>query len=82
MTTTDQPARVSAADIVSLLHDMATLTSETPLRMQPAWYERKARLLSQIAASLDTAEAYLAASEAWHQCGQLVSRIHAQEDRP
>jgi len=77
MTTTDQPARVSAADIAALLRDMAALRPDTPLAEQLAWHERKARLLSQIAASLDTAEAYLAASEAWHQCGQLARGIQA-----
>jgi hypothetical protein len=81
MTTTDQPAHVGAADIAALLRDMAALTPETPLRMQLAWHERKARLLSQIAAAIDTADAYLAASEAWHQCSQLARRIHAQEDQ-
>jgi hypothetical protein len=81
MTTTNQPSRVSSADIVSLLSDMTALTPETPIREQLAWHERKARLLNQIAAALDTSEAYLAASEAWHQCGQLARHIQSQEDQ-
>jgi hypothetical protein len=81
MTTTDQPSRVSPADIVSPLRDMAALRPDTPLAEQLAWHERKAQLLSQIAAGLDTAEAYLAASDAWHQCGQLARCIRSQEDQ-
>jgi hypothetical protein len=77
MTTTDQPARVIAA----LLRDMAALRPDTPLAEQMAWHERIARPVSQIAASLDTPDAYLAASQAWHQCGQLARRIHPREDR-
>ena len=81
MTTTNQPSRVTSADIVSLLRDMTALTPDTPLPEQLAWHERKARLLNQIAAALDTSDAYLAASEAWHQCGQLARRIQSQEDQ-
>jgi hypothetical protein len=81
MTTTDQPSRVTPADIVSLLRDMAALGPDTPLAEQQPWHERKALLLSQIAMSLDTAEAHLAASDAWHQCGQLARRIQSQKDQ-
>lgn len=78
---TDQPARVTPADITALLREMSALTPDTPLADQLAWHQRKARLLNQIAASLDTRTAYLAAAEAWHQCGQLARKLYAQEDR-
>lgn len=78
----EQPARVVAADITALLRDMPGIKSETSLADQLAWHERKARLLNQIAASLDTPEAYQVAAEAWHQCGQLARQLYAREDQP
>lgn len=77
----EQPARVTPADITALLRDMAGITPDTPLTDQLAWHERKARLLNQIAASLDTPEAYQVAAEAWHQCGQLARNLYAEEDQ-
>ncbi len=71
----EQPASVTPADITALLRDMAAITPDTPLADQLAWHERKARLLNQLAASLDSPAAYQVAAEAWHQCGQLAQAL-------
>ena len=78
---TDQPARVTSADIAAVLRGMVGLTPDTPLADWLAWHECKARLLSQIAASVDTSAAYLAAAEAWHEAGQLARKLYAEGAR-
>jgi hypothetical protein len=45
---------------------------------QIAYHERKARLLSAIAADLDTAEAHLVAADAWHYTRQLAAHRSQQ----
>lgn len=79
---TDQPARVSHADVTALLAEMANLPPDAPLAERLAWHERKARLLSRIAATVDTSEAYGEAAAAWHQCGRLSRQLYAQKDQP
>jgi hypothetical protein len=69
---TDQPARVTPAEISALLDQARGLTRESPLADQIAYHERKASLLSRIAAHLDTAEAHQAAAAAWHHVGLLA----------
>ena len=79
---TDQPARVTPAEISALLDQARGLTRESPLADQIAYYERKARLLSRIAASVDTAEAHQVAADAWHYAGQLARQRDAEEAAP
>jgi hypothetical protein len=79
---TDQPARVTPGEISALLDQARGLTRESPLADQIAYHERKALLLSRIAAHLDTAEAHRVAAEAWHYAGQLARQRGQQEVRP
>ena len=69
---TDQPSRVTPAEISALLDQARGLTRDSPLAEQIAYHERKAALLSRIAASLDTAEAHAVAADAWHHVGDLA----------
>ena len=61
-----QPSRVTPAEISALLDTARNLSADAPLAERLAYHERKARLLSRVAADLDTADAHLAAAEAWH----------------
>jgi hypothetical protein len=79
---TDQPARVTPGEISALLDQARGLTRESPLADQIAYHERKALLLSRIAAHLDTAEAHQIAADARHYAGQLARQRDAQEVRP
>ena len=69
---TDQPSRVTPAEISTLLDQARTLTPDTPLDEQISYHERKAHLLSRIAATLDTADAQAVAADAWHYVGDLA----------
>jgi hypothetical protein len=69
---TDQPARVTPAEISALLDQARALTRDAALADQIAYHERKALLLSRIAASLDTPEAHQVAADAWHYVGTLA----------
>ena len=71
---TPQPARVTPAEISALLDHARQLSPATPLDEQIAYHQRKASLLSRVAADLDTAEAHLVAAEAWHQVRTLAAR--------
>ena len=72
---TDQPSRVTPAEISALLDHARQLTgSAASLEEQIAYHQRKANLLSRVAADLDTAEAHLVAAEAWHQVRTLAAR--------
>jgi hypothetical protein len=79
---TDQPARVTPAEISELLDQARGLTRESPLADQIAYHESKATLLSRIAAHLDTPEAHQVAADAWHFAGILARQRDAQEVRP
>jgi hypothetical protein len=80
---TGQPARVTPAEIADLLDQARRLIAEdVSLAEQIAYHERKALLLSRIAATLDTAEAYRVAADAWHYAGQLARQRDAQEAVP
>jgi hypothetical protein len=72
---TDQPSRVTPAEISDLLRDMAGLSHDTPLGEQIAWHERKAALLSRIAADLGTPAAHAAAAEARNQLAALAAPL-------
>jgi hypothetical protein len=69
---TDQPARVTPAEISELLDQACGLTRESSLADQIVYHERKASLLSRIAATLDTPEAHQVAADARHYAGQLA----------
>lgn len=73
---TGQPSRVTPAEISALLDAARNLHTDAPLAEQMAYHERKARLLSRVAADLDTADAHLTAAEAWHQARDLAARQH------
>jgi len=79
---TDQPSRVTPGEISALLDQARGLTRESPLADQIAYHERKALLLSRIAAHLDTAEAHQVAADAWHYAGQLARQRDQQEAVP
>jgi len=75
---TDQPARVTPGEISDLLDHARQLTSAgASLEEQIAYHERKASLLSRVAADLDTAEAHQVAADAWHYLGSLHRRADA-----
>jgi hypothetical protein len=70
---TDQPSRVTPAEISALLDQACRLsTGDASLAEQIAYHERKASLLSRIAATLDTAEAHQVAADAWNCVGTLA----------
>jgi hypothetical protein len=75
---TDQPARVTPAEISDLLRSMAGLSPGTPSGEQIAWHERKAALLSRIAADLDTPAAHAAAAEARDQLAGLAAQLRSK----
>jgi hypothetical protein len=79
---TDQPARVTPGEISNLLDQARGLTRESPVADQIAYHERKACLLSRIAAHLDTTEAHQVAADAWHYVGQLALQRDLLEVRP
>ena len=62
---TDQPARVSPGEISAFLDQLRAITPDTLLAERIRFFERKAALLSRVAASLDTAEAHQVAADAW-----------------
>ena len=74
---TDQPSRVTPAEISALLRDLSGLTHDTPLGERIAWHERKAALLSRIAADMNTPEAHAVAAEAWDQLAGLAAELRA-----
>jgi hypothetical protein len=76
---TDQPSRVTPGEISALLDQARGLTRESPLADQIAYHERKARLLSRVAATLDTPEAHQVAADAWHYVGQLARQRDREE---
>lgn len=69
---TDQPSRVTPAEVSALLDQARELSPDATLDEQISYQERKAYLLSRIAATLDTAEAHLVAADAWHCVGDLA----------
>jgi len=70
---TDQPSRVTPAEISALLDQARRLvTAGGSLDEQISYHERKAHLLSRLAASLDTADAHAVAADAWHYVGDLA----------
>jgi hypothetical protein len=76
---TDQPSRVTPAEISALLDQARELRPDSPLAEQITYHERKAHLLSRLAADLDTAEAHLVAADAWHYVRTLAARRDSAE---
>jgi hypothetical protein len=76
---TDQPSRVTPAEISALLDQARYLSRDAPLDEQISYHERKAYLLSRIAASLDTADAHRVAADAWHYVGDLARQRERAE---
>ena len=75
---TDQPNRVTPAEINALLDQARRLTAaDASPAEQIAYHERKADLLSRIAATLDTPEAHQVADDARHQV-TMLARQHGQ----
>jgi hypothetical protein len=79
---TDQPARVTPGEISAFLDQLRAITPDTPLPERIRFFERKAHLLSRIAAHLDTAEAHQVAADAWHYAGKLAHQRDQQEAVP
>jgi hypothetical protein len=76
---TDQPARITLGEISDLLDQARRLAPDAPLADQITFHERKAYLLSRLAAHLDTAEAHHVAAEAWHYVGMLARHRDREE---
>jgi hypothetical protein len=76
---TDQPARVTPAEISAFLDRLRAITPDTPLAERIRFFERKAHLLSRVAAGLDTPEAHLVAADAWHYVAMLARQRDQQE---
>jgi hypothetical protein len=71
---TDQPSRVTPADIRDLLDHTLGMDRGATLAEQIANHERKASLLSRIAAELGTTEAHEVAALAWEYLASLCRR--------
>jgi hypothetical protein len=70
---TDQPSRVTPAEISALLDQARRIIAQgASLDEQISYHERKAHLLSRIAATLDTSEAHQVVADAWHHVGDLA----------
>ncbi len=70
---TDQPSRVTPAEISALLDQARRIVGRgASLDEQISYHQRKACLLSRIAATLDTSEAHQVAADAWHHVGDLA----------
>ena len=70
---TDQPARVTPVRSAPCSTTPASsIAGGASLEEQIAYHERKASLLSRVAADLDTAEAHQVAADAWHYLGSPV----------
>ena len=76
---TDQPARVSPGEISAFLDQLRAITPDAPLEERIRFFERKADLLSRVAADLDTAEAHQVAADAWHYAAMLARQRDQQE---
>ena len=78
------PARsagpVTPAEISDLLGQALALPRFAPLADRIAWHERKAALLTRIAADLDTREAHEVAAGAWDQLRALAAELRGKAD--
>ena len=74
---TDRPSRVTPADIRDLLDHALALDRGATLAEQIAYHERKANLLSRIAADLGMTEAHEVAALAWEYLASLCRQTGA-----
>jgi hypothetical protein len=74
---TDQPSRVTPAEISALLDQARQLIPGADLTDLIAFHEQKALLLSRIARDLGTTEAHEVAADAWHYVSGLCRRADA-----
>jgi hypothetical protein len=73
---TEQPSAVTPANLTeALLALFSPLPAEASAAEQIMWHEGRARLLTDVAAFVDTPEAHAAAG-AWRECSRLV-RYHS-----
>jgi len=72
---TGLPSRVTPGDIADLLDHARQLTPGAPLADQITYHQRKASLLSRIAADLGTPEAHAVAADAWHYVSGLARQL-------
>jgi len=77
---TDQPRRVTPAEICDILAAALALPLDASLDDQIAFHECKARFMSRIAKDLDTSDAYGAAAEAWYRAGALARQRYREAD--
>ena len=69
-----EPRRVAPGEISALLDMARRLKPDSPFSERLAYFERKASILSRIAADLDTPEAHRCAADAWHYVGDLCRK--------
>ncbi len=72
---TDQPSRVTPAEISDLLRHAIALPLEATLAERIAYYERLAQVLTRIAADIDTPQVQQLAAEAWDQLAVLAAAL-------
>jgi hypothetical protein len=70
---TEQPSAVAPANLIeALLALFSPLPAEASAAEQIMWHEGRARLLTDVAAFVDTPEAHAAAAGAWRECRGLI----------
>ncbi len=78
---TGLPRRVTPGEIADLLDHARQLTPGAPLADQITYYQRKASLLSRIAADLGTTEAHDTAAGAWRHLSGLARQAGREVTR-
>jgi hypothetical protein len=76
---TDQPARITPAEISIVLDQASGLIDSSTLADQITFHERKAMLLSLLADRMNTPEAHRVAADAWHYVRTLTGRSDGNE---
>jgi hypothetical protein len=77
-----EPRRVAPSEISDLLDMARRLKPDSPFSERLAYFERKASILSRIAADLDTPEAHVVAADAWHHLSAMCREAdEAKGDR-
>lgn len=77
---TDQlPTRVTPGEISAFLDQLRVIGPDTPLAERIEFFERKADLLSRVAAHLDTPEAYEVAADAWSDRARVARQLGEPE---
>ena len=77
-----EPRRVAPSEISDLLDMACRLKPHSPFSERRAYFQRKASILSRIAADLDTSEAHIVAADAWHYLSVMCREAdEAESDR-